>query len=452
MSRKCRLVARSFALLMVMQLSVVAQSWPTYRHDNRRSGVTSERLQFPLQSLWQWRSPQPPRTAWSGPAKWDAYSGNRDLQSMRNFDPCFYVTADDQRVYFGSSADDAVHALDAASGTEVWYAITGAAVRLPPTIDQDRLLFGSDDGYVYCCRKDSGEELWRVRASLSGKRILNDRRIISLWPVRTGVLVDGGLATFGGSLVPWEPSYLVTVEASTGKTTAAGCFRRELADVTLQGALLASTDLFYAPQGRAAPLAFRRKRGDPAGAVGKAGGVFCILTEDEMLLTGPEDQKSVDAEIRIANLSTKQSIASFAGTNRIVVEGPNAWLSIGGQLKRLDRATYVTAQQVLDRESAAAKEGQPREESAALTIERAKQQQAASWRWAISCPPPLDMIKAGDAILVGLDGEVRAYSSEDGQLLWQAPIDGAAHGLAVAAGRLFVSNDRGQIDAFGASK
>ena len=55
MSWKSRVVAMSFALLVVLQGVVVAQSWPTYRHDNRRSGVSSEGLQFPLQPLWQWR-------------------------------------------------------------------------------------------------------------------------------------------------------------------------------------------------------------------------------------------------------------------------------------------------------------------------------------------------------------------------------------------------------------
>ena len=75
-------------------------AWTTYRHDNRRSGVTTSSLEFPLVSQWIHRSPLPPQMAWTGPAKWDAYSGNSGLQSMRNFDPCFYVTSDGQSVFF----------------------------------------------------------------------------------------------------------------------------------------------------------------------------------------------------------------------------------------------------------------------------------------------------------------------------------------------------------------
>ena len=48
-----------------------AEDWPTYRHDNARSGHTSQTLAIDrLHEQWVWRSPQPPQTAWAGPAKW----------------------------------------------------------------------------------------------------------------------------------------------------------------------------------------------------------------------------------------------------------------------------------------------------------------------------------------------------------------------------------------------
>ena len=61
-------------------------AWPTYRHDNRRSGVTDERLTLPLERTWCYTSPALPQPAWTGPAKWDAFSGNSGLQSLRNFE------------------------------------------------------------------------------------------------------------------------------------------------------------------------------------------------------------------------------------------------------------------------------------------------------------------------------------------------------------------------------
>ena len=439
-------------LLLASALSreTPAQSWPTYRHDNRRSGITDAKLEFPLTLQWVWKSPQPPQTAWTGPAKWDAYSGNSGLQSMRNFDPCFYVTVSGNTVFFGSSADDAAHAVDAKTGQEQWVHFTGAAVRLPPTIADGRVLFGSDDGYVYCCDEASGKLIWRRQASQGNQRITSNRKIISLWPVRTGVLVDGQRATFAGSLVPWNKSVLWTVDAATGETSGEGSFRSEVSDVTLQGAMLASKDLVYVPQGRAAPLAFDRADGSPRGAMGEAGGVFCILSEDETLLAGPPHQKEKDNQIRIADIRSKQPIASFSGTNRILVAGDLAWLSIEGKLKLLDRASYVDAQGVIDRATSMLKKaGKPIAEFQA-EIEKAKQKQLGSWKWSVDSPTPLDMIMADDVILLGLENEVRAVAANDGSEIWRASVNGVAHGLAVANGQLFVSTDRGHIYSFGA--
>jgi outer membrane protein assembly factor BamB len=51
-----------------------------------------------------------------------------------------------------------------------------------------------------------------------------------------------------------------------------------------------------------------------------------------------------------------------------------------------------------------------------------------------------------------LAGEVVALRAADGQEIWRSAVDGGAHGLAVANGRLFVSTDKGHIYAFEAVK
>ncbi|MEM7395693.1 MAG: hypothetical protein AAF492_25460, partial [Verrucomicrobiota bacterium] len=109
-----------------------AADWPTFQHDNRRSGVTGETLPDGLNEQWVYRAPTRPRMAWTPPAKWDAFTGNRDLQPMRNFDVAFFVTSQGDDVYFGSSVDDAAHCLDARTGREKWVFFTDSAVRLPP--------------------------------------------------------------------------------------------------------------------------------------------------------------------------------------------------------------------------------------------------------------------------------------------------------------------------------
>ena len=432
--------------------TATAGNWPTYRHDNRRSGVTASDLNFPLKTRWVYRSPQPPQMAWTGPAKWDAYSGNSGLQSMRNFDPCFYVTSDGQHVYFGSSADDAVHALDLLTGKEKWVHFAGAAVRLPPTIANGHVYFGSDDGYAYCCDKLSGDLVWRKQAGDGNKRITSNRKLMSLWPVRTGVLVEGQRAIFAGSLVPWEKSFLCCVDALSGEAQGEHCYRRELGNVTLQGALLASKNRLFVPQGRAAPLAFDREDGAPRGKIGEAGGVFCVLSEDDMLFAGPPHQKERDDQIRVANLGSSAAVASFTGTNRILVAGELAWLATDGKLKCLNREANVQAQEQIRKTQSEVKKKTITADQAKPILAAAQKQLQEAWLWEVASDVPFDMIKAGDAVVIGLNGSVCAYSVSDGRQLWRVELPGTAHGLAVSAGRLFVSTDLGHIHAFGSDQ
>ena len=437
---------------VVFSSAAVHADWPTYRHDVRRSGVTTESLTLPITMAWVRKSSQPPQAAWTGPAKWDAWAGNDGLQSMRNFDPCFFVTASGGQVFFGSSVDDAVHALDAKTGNENWVKFTGAAVRFPPTLSRGNAYFGSDDGHAYCCDQVTGKEIWRRKAAVDTRPITSNRKIISTWPVRTGVMIQNDKAVFAGSLVPWEPSFLWKVNAATGKVDSTDCFQSKVNGVTLQGALLASRERIYVPQGRAAPLAFKLSSGDSLGAIGEAGGVFCVLTEDEMLIAGPHNQKSKDDQVRVADPKSKRRLATFSGSNRILVSGDNAWVPSGGKLKMLDRAAYMKAQTTINATNAIIKEKKDINGKAKRDLALALTKQTAAWKWEIDCPNPNGFIKAGDTIWVGLDNEVRGIAAKDGTLVASVAVQGTAHGLSVSDGLLLVSTGLGHIYAFESKK
>ena len=438
-----------------------AEDWPTYAHDNRRSHSTGETLRLPLGQAWVYESPTLPQTAWTGPAKWDAYAGNDGLQSMRNFDPAFFVTISGDRVFFGSSADNAAHCLDAGSGQENWVAFTDSAVRLPPTITGGRAYFGSDDGTAYCVDAGSGAELWRFNPAPGAELIPSNHKLVSPWPIRTGILVEDKRAYFAASLFPWEKSYLCAVDADTGEPH----FIAEEEDLTLQGALLSSPEKLYAPQGRAAPIVFARDSGSRIGSVPGTGGVFCILTEDEQLIAMPQNQRSADSVTKIAATpGTNSAVLSITGTEHLLVAGRIAFFHQAGKLRAIDRMKFAEAQTAISTSPGMIKSlteklsTQPAaDEAAALqaqidglrsALPHWQAQLAAAQLWERDHPVPSALISAGSHLIAGGDGIVSIIDAASGKQLWSAPANGRVYGLAAANGRLFASTDRGHIHAF----
>ena len=68
----CVLLLLAFVVVCFFS-SAAAEDWPTYMHDNARSGVTSDTLLMDeLNENWVYISPAPPQVAWDGGAPWDA--------------------------------------------------------------------------------------------------------------------------------------------------------------------------------------------------------------------------------------------------------------------------------------------------------------------------------------------------------------------------------------------
>jgi hypothetical protein len=167
-----------------------------------------------------------------------------------------------------------------------------------------------------------------------------------------------------------------------------------------------------------------------------------------MLFAGPPHQKERDDQIRVADLDSNASVASFTGTNRILVAGDLAWLATDGKLKCLDRSLNVQAQDGMRKIQSDVKSKKITAEQAKPLLLEAQKQLQDAWLWEVESNVPFDMVKAGNAVIVGLNGSVRAYSATDGKLLWQEELAGTAHGLAITAGMLIVSTDFGHIHAF----
>jgi outer membrane protein assembly factor BamB len=100
------------------------------------------------------------------------------------------------RVFVAAVESHTVHALDAASGAEVWRHTAGGRVNSPPTYAQGRLVFGSADGWVTCLRASDGVLVWRFRAAPRERLVGVYGQLECAWPVHGSVLILDDIVYF----------------------------------------------------------------------------------------------------------------------------------------------------------------------------------------------------------------------------------------------------------------
>jgi len=470
MNRRLMQLLMWAGLIGAVAAGAVADDWPTYRHDNQRSGVSTEAMAGPLSRDWVFTPTHPPSHAWSDPQP-KPIEQVLELPRLR-FDDAFHVAAVGGRVYFGSSADNKVYALDARTGQVVWQFYTDGPVRLAPTVWKDKVYAGSDDGKVYCLDAADGREIWQFRAAPSDEMVLGNGKMISLWPVRTGVLVDQDVAYFGAGLFPAEGLYLYAVNADNGSLLGKNDTYGQggKGTVSPQGYMLASESKLFVPSGRSMPAAFSRQDGrflfHPSLSwrnIGLSGGTYNVLVGD-LLLNAAEQIVGVDeATGRLAFTEGLPASTPSKGSRRVVVEGGvmymltgeeavavelESWLSISKQLNKLREVRSK-----LERRARSGKEKLP--PSVREKIERslaeqtkleARLKEATKWRVACECND--SMVMTPGRLFVGGADVVMGLEVDTGKKTWQAKVNGRARGLAAANGRLLVSTDQGSIHCF----
>ncbi|MHC4556144.1 MAG: outer membrane protein assembly factor BamB family protein [Planctomycetota bacterium] len=143
-----------------------SDSWPTYRHDAKRSGATKAEVPAKLREIWQ------------------ADIGGR-LSTMTAADGKLFVSAIDQHTILALAGD---------SGKKIWSYTTGGRVDSPPTIYNGLAVFGCADGWVYCLLVSDGALVWRYRAAPTADKLVSYQQMESVWPLHGSVLVYDGVA------------------------------------------------------------------------------------------------------------------------------------------------------------------------------------------------------------------------------------------------------------------
>ncbi len=234
-----------------------AEDWPTWRHDAGRTAVSSQELPNHLSVLWVLHNP-PLQPAFA----------NERLQ----FDAGYEPVVKGKTLFLGSSRDDCLVAYDTETGAERWRFYTDGPVRVAPVAWKDRVIFGSDDGCVYCVNGADGKGIWRCRAVPSTRKVLGSGRLISVWPVRGGPVVADDTIYFAAGVLPFEGVFIYALDAQTGKVDwlndRAGFIYgpqphggRALGGLSPQGYLVVNGDELVVPCGAANHARFDRSTG-----------------------------------------------------------------------------------------------------------------------------------------------------------------------------------------------
>ena len=390
---------------------ITANDWPQYKKDNYRSGKSSVEVfdnSFGLK--WVYKAPEMPAPAWYGPAKEDAYALSGPLPSMRDYDLAYSPIIVGKKLYYGSSADDAVHCLNAETGKEEWLFTTNGPVRIAPTYYHGNIYFGSDDGYVYCLNAKSGKLKWKFSPTEGSKdKLLNNGRLISFWPVRTGVLTEDGKAYFGASLIPWKQSYLCALDAESGKVKGEGTYVKELQKMTFEGSMASSGTRLIQPQGRISPVFIDRKTGEIEGQLPGTGGCFVLVTPDKHIVH-PQSSRYKSIWETIPG-KKKPEYMSFKGGKEMVVSGNFSYVLSDHAISAYNRKTKEVA-------------------------------------WVNKLYNAHRLVLADTVLFAGATDTVYAVSVTSGKPLWKGKVEGTVYAMAVGDSSLYASTGEGKIYCF----
>lgn len=440
---------------LLFAVNIQAADWPMYRADAERSGYTPEQLPERLALRWSYQSSHAPMSAWP-------------TRNRQQFDRAYQPVIADGVLCYGSSADCKLYALDAATGKSRWTFFTDGPVRFAPVIWRDRLFVASDDGYLYCLAVKDGQLLWKLRGGPKPDMFLGNDRMISRWPARGGPVVVGETLYFGAGIWPTEGIFIYAVDPTSGKVLwcddSSGGLEmdqphptaRAKSGISSQGYLVASGNSLFIPTGRAVPAVFDRI----------AGKLFYFRLQQNQQLGGTD---VVVIDDHFFNGGEMFSVSDGARRQHVGVQvAAHPEFVISSQENKIvafDRKNLMVDKEVTDRKGskqtvkalappAWSVDLPPGAVAPVATLKGAEPpvgdlMRGTAWSRPFLSDAASALIVAGDQVIAAGQSKIVLIDVRSHSVVWDADVDGAVYGLAVAGGRLYASTDRGTIYCFG---
>lgn len=398
---------------LVLAPALFATDWPMWRYDVGRTANSPEELSPELHLLWERHYP-PREPVWDDPL-------NQDIMP---FDRVFEPIVFGKQLFLGFNDCDKVVAISTETGEQQWEFFVDGPVRLPMAAWKDRLYLTSDDGWLYCLNTRDGELAWKFRGAPGDRKILGNKRLISSWPARGGVVIRDEIVYFGASIWPFMGTFLYALDAATGEIiwqnlgTGSTYMKQPhnspaFAGVAPQGAMAISGDLLLVSAGRSVPAVFNRHTGEMIyfhlAAFNKTGGSFICANENYFL-----------------NHSRDRN------TNLFDLEEGHRLIGNIGKYPVLNTEVFYFSGET-------------------ITARSAKSPDDILAEYAVDATG--DLIKAGSQLYAGGKNQITAFQPpRDGEELkfgWQKKVDGEVSRLIAADGKLFAVTLEGKIMAFG---
>ncbi len=479
--------ASTMAFFLCFSSIALATATSEYLGNNQRTGYVDAQIPSAPVLLWTYHEKHPPRHAWREP--------NREVQYI-DFDYATQAAIGHDMVFFGSSADHKVYALDLASAEERWTFYTEGPVRFAPVVHRDRVYVASDDGYLYCLKAGMGELVWKFRGGPGDDKLIGNDQMISHWPARSGVLIEQDRLFFTAGMWSRDGAFIYCLDPDDGsvrwRNDTSGYHFMTLphasgfGGVAPQGYLLHHRNLLYVPTGRGAPACFDAETGEFVfyeNGLGykphQPGGSWVMAWEDSVIFK--RRQQHVEESVRYEERDPGSSIASglfaldyrtgepqwsltdknlaVASGNAMILAGAGPVIKVDvGELMAAYPRYYRNGKTIAYDENIA----EPDVRYINMGILRNAKKLSGNpipkpaWmspvpfsKWATDVGRVYFMLQVGRTVLTGGRRQVTALDSDTGRILWQRTIDGNARGICAANGHFIVSSTAGKLYCFG---